>query len=60
MFTFTDSADVEVSSILAANCSFVAELSEEASEVKKQIDKFIKKEPEAVAMLLKTWIEDMN
>jgi len=36
------------------------ELSEEASEVKKQIDKFIKKEPEAVAMLLKTWIEDMN
>lgn len=36
------------------------ELSEEASEVKKQIDRFIKKEPEAVAMLLKTWIEDIN
>lgn len=36
------------------------ELSEEASEVKRQIDMFIKKEPEAVAMLLKTWIDDIS
>ena len=31
---------------------------EEKSEVKKQIDKFVKKRPEAVAQLLRNWLSD--
>ena len=31
---------------------------EEKSEVKKQIDKFVKKKPEAVAQLLRNWLAD--
>jgi flagellar M-ring protein FliF len=31
---------------------------EEKSEIKKQIDKFVKQKPEAVAQLLRNWISD--